>query len=66
MGRINAVLGDRLNWTIGQGSKEPINYFNKLESKFAARLRIKIKIHRGPTITKGPKAVYRVFQVGRS
>jgi hypothetical protein len=29
-------------------------------------LRVEIKIHRDPTITKGQKAVYRVFQVGRS
>ena len=66
MGRINAILGGRLNGTIGQGSKEPVYYVNKLVTKFAARLRVEIKIHRDPTITKGQKAVYRVFQVGRS
>jgi hypothetical protein len=37
-GRINAVLGGGLNWTIGQRSKEPVYHFYKLVTEFAARL----------------------------
>src|SRR5216684_3185549 len=51
-GRINPVLGGGLNWTIGQRSKKPVYHFNKLVPEFAARLRIKVKIHRRLTMTE--------------
>jgi len=37
-GRINAVLGGGLNWTIGQRSEKPVYHFYKLVTEFAARL----------------------------
>ena len=38
VGEITPVFGGRLNWAIGQGTKEVIHYFNKLVTKIAARL----------------------------
>jgi hypothetical protein len=51
-GRINPVLGGGLNWTIGQRSEKPVYHFYKLVPEFAARLRIKVKIHRRLTMTE--------------
>ncbi len=50
--RINPVLGGGLNGTVGQRTKESVYHFNKLVTEFAARLRIKVKIHRCPTMTE--------------
>src|SRR6202047_1860744 len=37
-GRINAVLGGGLSWTVGRRRKDPVYHFYKLVTEFAARL----------------------------
>jgi len=56
MRRINTILSGGLNWAIGQRTEEAVYDFNKLVTKFAARLRIKIKIHKSPDNYKKAEA----------